>query len=74
MKVNEIVAKKDSELLGKVRELRDQLIKLRFDIATKESTKSAEVSKHKKTIARVQTILRERELQREEESKNEKKA
>jgi large subunit ribosomal protein L29 len=73
MKVKDIVAKKDIDLTNKVKDLKNQLTKIRFDIATKESKKSSEVSKNRKTIARIQTILRERELQREEES-NEKKS
>lgn len=73
MKVKEIVTKKDADLRNKVNELKNELTKYRFEIATKESNKTAEVNKSKKTIARIETILRERELQREEEV-NEKKA
>jgi large subunit ribosomal protein L29 len=73
MKVKEIVAKKDADLKNQLGDLRNQLIILRFEIATKESDKVREIGKTKKAIARIQTILRERELQREEES-NEKKA
>jgi large subunit ribosomal protein L29 len=73
MKIKEITIKKDADLKQKLAELKTQLTKQRFEIATKESQKSNEIGKIKKTIARIQTILRERELQREEES-NEKKA
>ncbi len=74
MKINEIVAKKDADLANKLCELKSSLTKNRFEIATKESQKSSEIKKIKKTIARINTILREREIQREEEKSHEKKA
>ncbi len=73
MKISDIVAKKDQDLEKKLAELGEQLTKSRFQIATKESDKTAEIKKIKTDIARIKTILREREILREEE-KDEKKA
>ncbi len=72
MKIKEIVTKKDKDLIEKVQKLEDDLIKMRLQIATKESDKFADIAKTKRTISRIKTILREREISREEE-KNEKK-
>ncbi|MDD3480802.1 MAG: 50S ribosomal protein L29 [Patescibacteria group bacterium] len=73
MKVKDIVAKKDQDLVKKLSDLEEELVKLRFQIATKESDKSASIVSTKKDIARIKTILREREIGREEEV-DEKKA
>jgi ribosomal protein L29 len=53
--------------------LQNELTKIRFEVASKETGKHTEIKKMKKDIARIQTILRERDIQREEEQ-NEKKA
>jgi ribosomal protein L29 len=67
MKVNEIVAKKDKDLLLDVKSLKDKLSKLRFEVASKESNKHTGIRVMRKDISRINTILREREIQREEE-------
>ena len=73
MKIKEIVAKKDAELIKEVTILKDKLLKIKFEVATKETNQHTDVKKLKTDIARINTILREREIQREEE-KNEKKS
>lgn len=66
MKISEITLKKDKDLLSELDRLGNQLIKTKFEVASKESNKHTEVKKIKKDIARIKTILREREIQREE--------
>jgi large subunit ribosomal protein L29 len=73
MRLAEIVAKKDAELVKELAILKDKLLKLKFEVATKETNQHTGVKKLKTDIARINTILREREIQREEE-KNEKKS
>lgn len=73
MKIKEIVAKKDAELTKELAALKDKLLKVKFEVATKETNQHTEVKAITKDIARIKTILREREIQREEE-KNEKKS
>lgn len=73
MKVKEIIEKKDKDLLIQIKDLETKLTKLKFEIATKESNQAAEVSKIRKSIARIKTILKEREITRKEED-HEKKA
>jgi len=74
MKVKEIAAKKDKELITELSKQRDVLSKIRFEVASKETNKHTEIERIKKDIARIKTILREREIQREEEATNEKKS
>lgn len=71
MKIKEIVAKKDKDLLSDLVSLSDKLVKARFEVAARETNKFTEVMALKKDIARIKTILKEREIGREEE-KNEK--
>ena len=73
MKINEIVAKKDNDLLAELKTLTDKLAKVKFEVASKETNKHTEIGVIKKDIARIKTILREREIQREEQ-KDEKNA
>lgn len=72
MKIKDIVAKKDQELLKELEDLRVTLTKARFEVATRETNKHTQILNLKKDIARIKMILREREIQREEQS-NEKK-
>lgn len=73
MKIKEITAKKDKDLLSDLSRLQSELTKMRFGVASRETNKHTEVSRIKNDIAQVKTILREREIQRMEE-KNEKNA
>jgi large subunit ribosomal protein L29 len=72
MKVKEIAAKTDKELLKELNDLTVKYTKVQFEIATRETNNHTELAKVRKNIAQIKTILREREIQREE-SKNETK-
>ncbi len=62
MKVNEIRTLSNEELLKKLEEAHEELLNLRFRLATKQLGNHREILKVKKRIARIRTILREREL------------
>jgi large subunit ribosomal protein L29 len=51
------------ELDAKLVETRDELFKLRFQLATGKQDNSARLGKVRREIARVSTILREREIE-----------
>lgn len=73
MKINEIIVRKDNDLMNDLKTLKNKLIKVRFEVASKETNSHTQIKVLKKDIARINTILREREIQREEEQ-NEKNA
>ncbi|GIW40109.1 MAG: 50S ribosomal protein L29 [Candidatus Binatia bacterium] len=52
----------DDALREKLRELREELFRLRLRHATAQLEDTSKLSKTRKDIARIQTILREREL------------
>ena len=52
------------ELRGKQGELRQELLNLRFQHATRQLENTARLSAAKREVARVATILRERELKK----------
>ncbi len=62
MKVDEIRALGDEELLKKLDEAYEELLNLRFRLATKQLGNHREIPRVKKNISRIKTILREREL------------
>ena len=62
MKVNEIRALGDEELLKKLNEAYEELFNLRFRLATKQLGNHREIPRVKKNISRMKTIIREREL------------
>ena len=62
MKVNEIRALGDEELLKKLDEAYEELFNLRFRLATKQLGNHREIPRVKKDISRMKTIIREREL------------
>lgn len=62
MKVDEIRALGDEELLKKLDEAYEELFNLRFRLATKQLGNHREIPRVKKNISRMKTILREREL------------
>ncbi len=62
MKVSEIRALSNEELLKKLEEAHEELFNLRFRLATKQLANHRELTKVRKRIARIKTILREREL------------
>ena len=62
MKAAEIRKLSASELDAKLRELKDELFKLRFQQAINQLDNPMRISAVKKDIARVLTVLRENEL------------
>ena len=62
MKVEEIRTLGDEELWAKLEEAHEELLNLRFRLATRQLVNHREIPKVKKKIARIKAILREREL------------
>ncbi|ADG81190.1 50S ribosomal protein L29 [Thermincola ferriacetica] len=63
MKAKEIRELSTEELVRKVDDLKDELFKLRFQLATGQLENPMRIREVRRSIARVKTILRERELQ-----------
>ena len=66
MKVNEIRKMSSSDLEKELVELKSELFKLRFQLATNGLDNPMKIKNVKKDIAKIKTILRERELQEAE--------
>ena len=62
MKVKEIRALSDEELVKQLEAAHQELFNLRFRLATKQLVNHREIPRAKKKIARLKTMLREREL------------
>jgi len=62
MKAKEVHELSTDELTRKVNDLKDELFKLRFQLATGQLENPMRIRDVKKSIARVKTVLREREL------------
>ncbi len=62
MKAKEVHELSTDELTRKVNDLKDELFKLRFQLATGHLENPMRIRDVKKSIARVKTVLREREL------------
>jgi large subunit ribosomal protein L29 len=62
MKASEIREKSQSELQKELGELKSELFKLRFQLATNQLENPMKLKVVKKSIARVMTIMREREI------------
>ena len=62
MKADQIRALSSEELLRKLAEAHEELLKLRFRLATRQLTNYHEITRVKKRIAKIKTILRGREL------------
>jgi len=62
LKVSEIRALSDEELLKQLEEAHEELFNLRFRLATRQLGNHRELPRVKKEISRLKTILREREL------------
>jgi len=62
VKLAEIRALGDAELKKKLDEAHQELLNLRFKLATRQLVNHRELPKVKKRIARINTIIREREL------------
>ena len=67
MKINKIREMSSPELEKELSELKSELFKLRFSLATNGLENPMKIKEVKKDIARINTILRQREL---EEAKN----
>ena len=63
MKVNEIRKMSSSDLEKELVEIKSELFKLRFQLATNGLENPMKIKNTKKDIARIKTILKERELQ-----------
>ena len=66
MNVNEIRKMSSSDLEKELVELKSELFKLRFQLATNGLDNPMKIKSTKKDIAKIKTILRERELQEAE--------
>ena len=62
MKVKEIRALSDEELAKQLEAAHQELLSLRFHLATKQLVNHREIPRVKKNIAQLKTIMREREL------------
>ena len=62
MKVEEIRALSNDELLKQLEEAHQELFNLRFRLSTKQLVNYREIPRVKKKIAQLKTITREREL------------
>lgn len=63
MKASEIRNLTSEELGKKLNDLKDELFKLRFQLATGQLENPMRIREVRRGIARVKTIMRERELQ-----------
>ena len=63
MKVKEIREKSSSDLEKDLVELKSELFKLRFQLATNGLDNPMKIKATKKDIAKIKTILREREIE-----------
>jgi large subunit ribosomal protein L29 len=52
----------DTELVQKLAEAKDEVLKLRFQLATGQQENTARLGAVKKDIARLNTVLRQREI------------
>ena len=62
MKIDEVRALPDTELLKRLGEARQELINLQIRLSTRQLANHRELPRVKKRIARMQTIIKEREL------------
>lgn len=63
MKASELKEMKDAELVEKENELRENVFRMRFKLATGDIEDSSQIKKAKKDIARIKTILNERSIE-----------
>lgn len=62
MKVSEIRDRSQVELDKELKDLKSELFKLRFQLATNQLENPMKLKEVKKSIAQVKTIMREREI------------
>ncbi|MCY1024324.1 50S ribosomal protein L29 [Mammaliicoccus sciuri] len=65
MKAKDIRNLTTTEIEKEIKEAKEQLFNLRFQLATGQLEETANIRKVKKTIARLKTIVREREIEEE---------
>ena len=66
MKINKINEMSSPELEKELSELKTELFKLRFSLATNGLDNPMKIKEVKKDIARINTVLRQRELEKSE--------
>ena len=66
MKINKIKEMSSPELEKELTELKNELFKLRFSLATNGLDNPMKIKEVKKDIARIKTVLRERQLTNEQ--------
>ena len=64
MKINDITKMSSPELEKELGELKTELFKLRFSLATNGLDNPMKIKEVKKDIARINTVLRQRELEK----------
>ncbi|NPA26812.1 MAG: 50S ribosomal protein L29 [Chloroflexi bacterium] len=74
MKASEIRKLSTEEIIEKLDEAREQLMRLRFQQVTGELVDTSQFRKTRRLIARLMTILREREIEAEKQSASEGEA
>jgi len=62
MKANDLREKTENELQKELQDLKSELFKLRFQLATNQLENPMKLKNVRRSIARVKTIIREREL------------
>ncbi|WP_436868341.1 50S ribosomal protein L29 [Mammaliicoccus sciuri] len=70
MKAKDIRNLTTTEIKKEIKEAKEQLFNLRFQLATGQLEETANIRKVKKTIARLKTIVREREIEEEKAADN----
>ncbi|PTJ74606.1 50S ribosomal protein L29 [Mammaliicoccus sciuri] len=70
MKAMDIRNLTTTEIEKEIKEAKEQLFNLRFQLATGQLEETANIRKVKKTIARLKTIVREREIEEEKAADN----
>ena len=64
MKINKMREMSSPELETELKELKQELFKLRFSLATNGLDNPKKISQVKKDIARINTVLTEREMEK----------
>ena len=70
MKAKDIRNLTTTEIEKEIKEAKEHLFNLRFQLATGQLEETANIRKVKKTIARLKTIVREREIEEEKAADN----
>lgn len=70
MKAKDIRNLTTTEIEKEIKEAKEQLFNLRFQLATGQLEETANIRKVRKTIARLKTIVREREIEEEKAADN----